>query len=234
MARNTESEVNSLASEVAGWFPKLSYEEQELSIQLYRLLAQGEPVSPDRLAARLALPPERVRRTLQGWPGVYYDKRERVIGYWGLALPEMAHRFIVNGRTLYTWCAWDSLFLPELIGETARVESPCPVTGQVVRLVVTPRAIIEREPAGAVMSFLTPEAARVQEDVITHFCHFVHFFRSAEAGQQWASEHDGTFLLSIPDAFTLARRKNAIRYPDIGLIAGNPKRGAHVQDHEHH
>lgn len=142
----------------------------------------------------------------------------------------MAHRFTVNGWTLYTWCAWDTLFLPELIGETARVESTCPVTGQVVRLVVSPQAIIEREPAGAVMSFLTPEAARVQEDVITHFCHFVHFFRSAEAGQQWASEHEGTFLLSMPDAFTLARRKNAIRYPDTGVIAGNLNRGAHVQD----
>lgn len=64
VARNTSWQLNSLAEEVAGWFPKLSKEEQQLSIHLYRLLAQGEPVSPDRLAARLALPPERVRQTL--------------------------------------------------------------------------------------------------------------------------------------------------------------------------
>ncbi|MBI3606911.1 MAG: alkylmercury lyase [Nitrospirae bacterium] len=222
MARNANWGLNSLADEVAGWFPKLSKEEQQLSLQLYRLLAQGSPVSPEQLAARLALPPELVLQTLRRWPGVFYDERERVIGYWGLALPEMAHRFTVNGRRLYTWCAWDSLFLPELIGETARVESTCPVTGTVVRLVVSPQAIIEMDPAGAVMSFLTPDAARVQEDVIIHFCHFVHFFRSAEAGQRWVSEHDGTFLLSMQDASILARRKNAIRYRDTVLIADQP------------
>ncbi len=219
MARKTNRELDRLANEVAGWFPKLTKEEQQISLQLYRLLAQGSPVAPEQLAVRLALPPEQVRQTLQRWPGVFYDERDRVVGYWGLALPEMSHRFTVSGKTLYTWCAWDSLFLPELIGETAHVESTCPVTGNVIRLVVSPTAIIETDPAGAVMSFLTPDAARVQEDVITHFCHFVHFFHSAEAGQEWISEHGGTFLLSMPDAFTLARRKNAIRYRDTLVIA---------------
>jgi hypothetical protein len=30
----------------------------------------------------------------------------------------MRHRLAANGRTLWTWCAQDSLFLPELLGDT--------------------------------------------------------------------------------------------------------------------
>ena len=40
----------------------------------------------------------------------------------------MSHRFEVAGRTLYTWCAWDSLFLPQILGQEAEVESTCPLT----------------------------------------------------------------------------------------------------------
>jgi alkylmercury lyase len=32
----------------------------------------------------------------------------------------------MNDRTLWTWCAWDSLFLPEILGHPARVTSPDP------------------------------------------------------------------------------------------------------------
>jgi hypothetical protein len=41
------------------------------------------------------------------------------------------------GVTLYAWCAWDTLFIPELLGRTARVESSCLETKK-VRLSVAP------------------------------------------------------------------------------------------------
>jgi hypothetical protein len=31
-----------------------------------------------------------------------------------LAATAMHHRFEVDGRALSTWCAWDSLFIPEI------------------------------------------------------------------------------------------------------------------------
>src|SRR5712692_746548 len=37
----------------------------------------------------------------------------------------------------------------------------------------------------------TPERAKVEEDVVLNFCHYVHFFRSAEAAQSWLSQHPG-------------------------------------------
>ncbi|MEW6208698.1 MAG: organomercurial lyase, partial [Acidobacteriota bacterium] len=125
---------------------KLNTVEQLVSVQLYRLLASGQPVSIERLASEVKLPRDAVQVILEQWPGVFYDEAYCVVGYWGLALPKMSHRFEINGQVLYTWCAWDSLFIPEILGVTAQVESFCPVTGNKIRLTVAPDLVKHADP----------------------------------------------------------------------------------------
>ena len=93
-----------------------------ISIVLYRLLEEGEPVRPGELATKVGLDEKLMQEKLRSWAGVFFDKQGRIQGYWGLAIAEMKHRFEVEGRTLYTWCAWDSLFLPEILQTTAQVK----------------------------------------------------------------------------------------------------------------
>jgi alkylmercury lyase len=194
---------------------RLTPEEQRVSVSLYRLLAEGQPVSVPHLSERLRLDEDSVRRLPQAWPSVYFDKAGRIIGYWGLSLPEMDHRFEVEGRQLYTWCAWDSLWIPAILGKPAAVTSRCPESGQRISLTVSPKGVQKVAPAGAIMSFLRPEAGRWREDAIAHFCHFVHFFASPEDGERWIARTRGTFLLSLKEAYELGRRKNAAQYPDV-------------------
>ncbi len=193
-------------------FLKLSGVGQQVSVHAYRLLAKGAPVGLEDLAREVDLSEEQVRRILQEWPGVFYDNEGRISEYWGLSLPETVHRFEVEDRTLYTWCAWDSLFIPAILEKSARVETQCPETGMAICLVVTPEGIADREPTDIVMSFLDPEAAKIRENVMLHFCHYVHFFGSHEAGSQWVSKHPGTYFLSIEEAYTLGRKKNESQY----------------------
>ena len=204
-------------------FMNLSREEQQVSVQLYRLLAAGQPVPRQTVAKTLNLTEDAVNQILDRWPGVYFDEGGRIIGYWGLALPNMAHRFAVNGQTLYTWCAWDSLFLPQILETTARVESRCPVTGEAIRLTVAPEGVRQLDPPGAVLSFVTPEEAKVRENVILNFCHYVYFFASAGAASKWVPENPGTFLLSLDDAYYLGRKKNSVQYKEV-LDAGGGRR----------
>src|SRR6266436_6504449 len=118
----------------------------------------------------------------------------------------------VDGRELYAWCAWDTLFLPALLGTSVEVESSCRVTGAPVRLMVTPRGVESAEPAGLSVSFLLPEAEAMNANVITSFCHHVHFFSSRKAAKPWLHEHPETFLLSLADAYEFGRRMNRARY----------------------
>lgn len=196
----------------------LSTLEQRLSIELYRLLAAGQPVARTELADRLGVPLDLVDDTLNRWPGVFSDREKRVVGYWGLGLPAAyasPHRITVEGRTLSAWCAWDTLFLPQLLGRAADVESITPIDRASVRLTVTPDAVTSVDPPNAHMSFLVPDAGEVQRDVVTTFCHFVHFFRSRQDGERWAASHDGTFLLSVAEAHAVARHKNRALYPEL-------------------
>ena len=75
---------------------------------------------------------------------------------------------------------------------------------------------IERvEPLGPQMSFLLPDAQEIQKNVVTSFCHLVHFFPSRQAPERWVTKHAGTFLLSIHEAHVPARLKNEAQYRDV-------------------
>ncbi len=211
----TTVDIDALAARFLECAPCLDADGKRISLALYRILAEGEPVRVDELAEKVGLDPELVQEKLNGWPGVFFDKEGAVQGYWGLAIPRMAHRFEVGGRTLYTWCAWDSLFIPELLQGTARVSSTCPVTGEDIRLRVHPHAIENVDPTETVMSFPQVDRMEFGEDVVTNFCHFVHFFVSPDAAARWASKNAGHVILSLDNALELARRKNALQYGEL-------------------
>lgn len=196
-----------LAQEIAAARPSLDSQQQRLALSLYRLLAEGAPVTRERLADRTGAGTRDVARFLDEQPGVYFDGQGRVIGFWGLALHAMPHRLTVDDHQLYAWCAWDTLFLPELLRATATVTSTCPTTGNPVTLVSSPDGVRDVSPPTAVLSFLHRDTP-FDTDTIKSFCHFVHFFTSTRAASQWTARHPATFVLSLDDGVTIARAVN--------------------------
>ena len=207
-------DLDALSAHFLRLFPSLDEKDQKVALALYRSLSQGHPVSAAALARAVRLPEDDVVKRLSGWPGVYYDKSRHVIGFWGLTIMPMPHRLLSDGIALYAWCAWDTLFLPELIGGTLDVESTCRGTGQAVRLTATPTGVHQADSAEVVLSFLIPDSDRMNADVIASFCHYVHFFRSPQAALPWLAEHRDSFLLSLADAYALGRRINSARYDE--------------------
>ncbi len=217
MPTNTLADPDRIAQALDAFpdtFLKLSRDEQQVSLAIYRLLATGEPAPPDAIAAEAGVAVERVGDLLDQWIGVYRDAEGRVVGYWGLTPSEMNHRLEVAGRTVYAWCAWDTLFIPALLDKTAAVTSKSPVTGEAIHLTVSPEGASSAEGTDVYVSFLEPDEEKLAEDVIGSFCHYVFFFASLEEGQQWTAAHPGTYLLPLDQAFELGRRKNARQYPD--------------------
>jgi alkylmercury lyase len=192
-----------------------SWEEQPVAVALYRELAKGKPVDADQLGRALGITSAESRALLERdaiKSFAYPDSKGRVLGFGGLAAAPMHHRFEVGGRMLWTWCAWDSLFIPEILGREARVTSPDPENREIVRLVVTPDRVDSVVPSDAVVSFIRPEAQAFDTsaaNVMAKFCHFIFFFSSRQSGERWITKHPGTFLYSLEDAFALAKRFNA-------------------------
>lgn len=207
--------LNELADMIAGLLPALSDNERRLSLMLYRLLSHGSPVAAEQIAKALNMPLEVVLNILDGWPGVYYNAEGQITGYWGLTINKAGYQFEVDGVKLYTWCAWDTLFIPGIIGKTARVESTCPVTKEKISLTIGPDGIQSVAPTDVYVSFVTPDTGKFREDIINNFCCLVYFFSSKDAADQWASEHEGTFILTLDEAYELGRKKNETQYKDI-------------------
>lgn len=218
MTTNSAPDIDRYWDAVAQAVPVLTSEEQHAAVTLYRELAKGQPVEAEQLAAALNISAANAEELLQR-PSVraltYLDDSGRVLGFGGLAAAPMHHTFRVDGRTLWTWCAWDSLFIPELLDAAAHVESPDPESGEVVRLEVGPHGVITVTPNTAVVSFLTPDATAFDKsaaNVMATFCNFVFFFTSRKSGERWVAKHPGTFLYSLDEAVELARRLNAKVY----------------------
>ena len=202
-----------LADKLVGAVPRFDPTSQRVAVKLYRLLAEGNPVPVEHLAKTLKLPGNTVTEVLSRYP-VFYDDQGAVVGFGGLTVAEMPpHLFRVQGRTLYTWCAWDSLFIPGVLGKAADVTSHDPITHSEISLTVAPDGVKHVSPESTVVSFLTPDRT-FDRNVIVNFCHFVHFFGSQESGTAWTAGHPGTFLLSVEDAYALGQLTNARNFGD--------------------
>lgn len=168
---------------------------------LLRLLAGGEPVTVDQLAAATGRSAEEIRQALADMPDTEYDDSGALIGS-GITLKPTPHRFETGGVTLYTWCALDTLIFPAVLGRPAQVTSPCHATATPVRVTVEPDGITSVDPATAVVSVVAPDAPA---SIRAAFCNQVHFFASADVARGWLDVHPGATVLPVADAFALGR-----------------------------
>ncbi|MFI0486749.1 organomercurial lyase MerB [Actinomadura sp. 9N215] len=172
-----------------------------LGLPLLRLLARGGPVSVAELAAVTGRPIDHVRAALAGQGDIEYNDQGQIVGN-GITLNPTPHRFIVDGTPLFTWCALDTLVFPALLGRPATVESICHATGASVRLQVEPDRVTAVDPAGTVVSLLTPAD---RASIRSSFCNQVHFFASAQVAAPWLRDHPDARVLPVAQAQRHAR-----------------------------
>ena len=195
----------------AGIPPDFGDENSRLLIKMWRTLGQGQPVTQAvtaHIAEELGIPFERADEFLRQI--TERDPDDNIIGLVGLSLnQEWAHRFNINGRSLRTWCAWDTLFLPAMLDESVVVESESPLSGTAVRLTVTPNEVESTSPEAAVVSIATidPEVHDVSsvEAIWGNFCHQVYFFPSADEAQEWAQGKSNIAILTVQEGYELGK-----------------------------
>lgn len=195
-------------------FPALSSNEQRVAIVLLRELSKGEPVAIAQVARALGAPIDTAETLVKDSalsPFVHAGKADQIQGFWGLSVARTHHQIAVKGRILWTWCAYDTLFMPELLGETAAIESRDPETNQMIGLTVSPTSIETADPTGIVVSMVPPQAWDVTSAarVMASACHFIFFFASRASAERWQAKHPEMVLLSLDEAFALGKRQNA-------------------------
>ena len=196
--------------------------EARLFIQILRHLTEGQPVSTkhlEQVASDLGLSEQDAHSALS-WISERNEAGD-IVGLAGLSLNDWTHRFKVDGRTLSTWCAADTLYLPQLLKRTATVESPDPQTKDLIRLTIGPEKIEQYTPITAVISLIVPrttlnERERASaEQIWNAFCNYSHYFSSAESAQEWFSTRKvEPIILSVEEGYQLMGiwLRNTIKY----------------------
>lgn len=185
--------------------PKLDATQRRIAAATYREVATGLPATAAAIAARADVGLEVVARQLEEWTGVFRDGDGSVVGFWGIAIPEMPHRIRVAGADLHAWCAWDPLFLALVLGGL-EVETADPVTREPISYRIDgDGCVADVSHPSTVVSFRVPDG-EWGDDVITTFCHFVLHFTERSTGERWTAAHPGTTLLTLDQASELGRR----------------------------
>lgn len=170
---------------------------------IMRVIAEGRPATVAEVAAAVGRPADQMWRALRRFSGADWTGDERLTGL-AITLQPTLHRLSVSGRDLYGACAVDALMAPAVLSQLVSVESPCRVTGAVVRIAATPAHIVTVEPATAVVTVLArPEKATARQSSI---CPYQLMFRDADVASWWLTRHPGYRALSVTDAFGYARR----------------------------
>lgn len=187
----------------------LTSEQGQLALAIYRRIADEGVASLDELSSISGRPKAEIDTYLNEIPGVFRDDNKNVVGFWGLtAAPVSHHQLIAGDRTLYAWCAWDTLFLPTLLDQTYTVKSKCKQTGTAIELLVAPEGILKTSSQDIVLSMLAPDESEFEKNIVASFCHYIYFFENAEAGSQWLAGRNRMELITLEEAFELGARKN--------------------------
>jgi len=190
--------------------PRFDANESRLLLKLLQLVTEGSPIprsKVDRTASRFEMPLKRVA-SLVG-KICELDSDGNIVGILGLSQKSHPHQFTVDDRVLSTWCAWDAIFLPALLGKTAEVKSTCPATKTSIHARITPDKVETIQPPEAVVSIALPKVSEksiVSAEIRNTFCCHVHFFVSQREAAEWISaKNDDQNVLSVSDGLQLGK-----------------------------
>jgi alkylmercury lyase len=178
-------------------------EQEDLCRPIIQQVARGKPVTKADLQGSLHLSLEELEQRLAHLPDTEFDDSGNIIG-WGVTLLSTSHQFQLDGKALYTWCAFDTVLFPPFLQRSAQVQSSCAQTGDTISFEATPNGEVkDLTSADSVMSLIMP--AERSECVREIFCFQSLFFQSEQAASTFLAGHPEAILLSVEEAALVGR-----------------------------
>ena len=188
---------------------QLQCEQEDLCRSILHQVSRGRPLSKASLATELQISQNELEQRLARLLDTEFDSEGNIVG-WGVTLMPTRHRFQLDGKVLFTWCAFDTVLFPPSLGQAAQVSSTCPITEEPITFVATPEGMVkDLSPAHSVMSLIIP--AKRHDCIRATFCEHSLFFHSEQAASLYLTSHPEAVLLSIEEAAVVGKRVAASR-----------------------
>jgi len=190
-----------------------------VTVKTMQSLAKGNPISPAQLADIWEMPLEQVRAILDQAETngqVEIDAQGNLVGAV-LSLNPTHHQVLMGNKLLYAWCAYDAIYASGVVGKPAQIVSKDPVTGEMIRVSMTPTGVETVQPENAVVSVVStgadmgtgPESSR---------CTQMHFFGSRESAEQWKQNLVGIYIFTVEEVFKVVKEFQIEPAKQLGLV----------------
>jgi len=152
------------------------------------LLARGDAIDLDSLQAHTGLSSESVSTmvgVLDSAGRIRRNTKGEVVGSCGLSVIPDRHEIELDGRRLWTWCAYDILGIFGALGTSGRALSPSPPHGKTIELHFT-----QGRPEQSEAVLFRPDEDLISscENVYEQWCPNSNLFASRELAEQWADQ----------------------------------------------
>jgi alkylmercury lyase len=127
------------------------------------------------------------------------NSEEELVGFLGLSVVPTNHKMAIGDKTLYTWCAADTLIFPTILNVEAHIISTDPLNNQTVEVKIKDDILLEITPASAMISWIDEID---QSDIRCSMCNRVHFFSSKESATLWHKNNKDARIFTVTDFFT--------------------------------
>ncbi|GGO42956.1 MULTISPECIES: organomercurial lyase [Streptomyces] len=162
------------------------------------------PLTHERAGRMLGWPPQEVLPRFEAMDfRLETDPDGNIIGA-GVSLNEARpHSMELRGRTVYGWCAMDTLMFPLALDEAvSHITSRCAATGEPVRATVTPSGVRDVHPATAAVTLAPATGADIREV----FCNRVNFYADEALANQVTGRDSDLAVCSTAEAWAVGRR----------------------------
>jgi len=207
MEENTLEQVIKEYREAYDAIPQEALElDLRVTFKTIQALAKGNPVSSTQLSDIWGMPLDQVQVILKQAEEngrVEINDRGDLVGAV-LSLNPTQHQILMDNQHLYSWCAYDAMYTPGIVGMPAQIVSEDPVTGGRIQVSITPHEVEMVQPESAVVSVVDPGGDMSAGPESTRCTHML-FFESRESAEQWKQDRTGISILTVEETFKLAK-----------------------------
>ncbi len=207
-----EQSLQSAIDGLIDLLPRLNKDCRDLSQLLYFELAKGKAVTLQHLKSISGYSDARLITLLSQLNYLQYNDDRSIVAYRGITLTPTQYRieidFLTEKTIVFAWCAFDSLFLADLLKQDITVFAECPSCHQAINLALANKKTFDSTKYPLYMSFILPSRDNYNEDLANSFCGNIHFFCNEICVENAPHKFTDNQFFSISDALKIAKQRN--------------------------
>lgn len=169
---------------------------KESIIKIHKELLKGIPLTKQAYYQLSNLTKEKADEVLKKMGEL--DEQGNIIAFFGLSITPTKHRFIVNGKTLYTWCVVDAILFSEWLDISSHILTQDSIDGSFIELKIESDYLLWADPYPLFVSWVeTMDSSNIRAS----FCNHVSFFASETTANQWIKDNPRGKILTIEEFF---------------------------------